>query len=78
MCKVLHQSFTDCISDQYTHFGMSTCQMSLQVMEGSLIHVHFFGTFHILHNYNTCLKSYKFIELLQIITEKKSIVENQL
>ena len=33
----LHQIFTDCLSDWYTHFGMATWQMWLQVMEGSLV-----------------------------------------
>ena len=33
----LHQTFTDYVSDQCTYFGISTCQMWLQVMEGYLI-----------------------------------------
>ena len=33
----LHQTFTDCISNQYTHFDMLTYQMKLQVTDGSLV-----------------------------------------
>ena len=25
----LHQTFTDCVFDYFTHFGMSTCQITL-------------------------------------------------
>ena len=51
----LHQTFTDYGSDEFTHFGMSTCQMCLQVMESSLIRLRFLGIF---------------IKLLQIVLEK--------
>ena len=33
----LHQTFTDCMSIQYKYSDMLTCQMLLQVMEGSLV-----------------------------------------
>ena len=33
----LHQTFTECLFDYCTYFGMSICQAWLQVMEGSLI-----------------------------------------
>ena len=33
----LHQTFTDCMCNQNTHFDISICQMWLQVMEGPLI-----------------------------------------
>ena len=33
----LHQTFTDSVSDQYTQFGILTCQMWLKVMEDFLI-----------------------------------------
>ena len=44
-----HQTFTDCVFNQCTHFGLSTWQMWLQVMEGSLIQLRFLG---ILVNYS--------------------------
>ena len=44
-CKYLHQTFTDCISDSNKHFGMSICQMWLQVMECFQIQLHFLGYF---------------------------------
>ena len=28
----LHKTFTSCMSYQYAHFGLSTCQMWLQVI----------------------------------------------
>ena len=41
----LYQTFIDCVFNQYTHFGMSICQMWLSVMEGSLIQLRFiFGS----------------------------------
>ena len=49
----LHQTFTDCISDQYKHFSMSTNQKLLQIIEGSLIQLSFFGNFYILHMFET-------------------------
>ena len=33
----LHQTFTDCVSNQYINFDLSTCQMWLQVMEGFVV-----------------------------------------
>ena len=39
----LHQTFTDYVSNQYTHFGLLTCQMWLQVMKCSLIWFRFLG-----------------------------------
>ena len=32
-----HKTFTECVSNQYTHFYISTCQMLPQVMEHNLI-----------------------------------------
>ena len=32
-----HQTFTGCISNQYTHFDILTWQMQLQIMEDSLL-----------------------------------------
>ena len=39
----LRQTFTDYVSNQSTFFGMLTCQMLLQVMEGYLIRLLFLG-----------------------------------
>ena len=33
----LHQTFTDCVSNQYTHFELSIYQIELQIMDRSLI-----------------------------------------
>ena len=55
----LHQIFTNCVSNQYTHFGMSTCQMGLQVMKDSLISLPFWE-FLMFERYN-------FIKHLQIV-----------
>ena len=37
----LHQAFTECASNQYKHFDISTGQMWLQVMERTLVLLHF-------------------------------------
>ena len=37
----LHQTFTECVSNQYTHFYISICQIWLQVMERSFILLRF-------------------------------------
>ena len=37
----LHKTFTEYVSNQYTHFDMLTFQMSLQVMERFLIFAFF-------------------------------------
>ena len=48
----LHQTFTECMFNQYTHFDTSTCQMWLQVVECHLILLHFLGIFiHYCLNY---------------------------
>ena len=44
----LHQTFTECVSNQYTYFNIFICQMFLQVMERSLIWLRFFWNFHTL------------------------------
>ena len=54
-----YQIFIDCVSNQFTHFGMWTCQILLQVMEGSLFKL------SLLRIFFTCLKRYNFIKLLQ-------------
>ena len=41
----LHQTFTDCVSNQYTHTDMSTCQTCPQVMACLLILLSFFVNF---------------------------------
>ena len=41
----LHQTFTECGSNQYTYFHVSICQMWLQVTERLLVLLHFLGTF---------------------------------
>ena len=33
----LHQTFTKSVSNQYTHYDISICQMWLEIMEGPLI-----------------------------------------
>ena len=33
----LHQNFTNCVSSQYTYFDMLSCQISLQIIKGSLV-----------------------------------------
>ena len=33
----LHQTFTECVPNQYTHFDIFACQICLQVMEHPLI-----------------------------------------
>ena len=43
----LRQTFTDCVSNQNTHFDMLTCQMQLKVMEGSLVLLFFYTKFFI-------------------------------
>ena len=40
-----HQNVTDCVSNQYTHFHMLKCQMSLQVTECLFILLCFLGIF---------------------------------
>ena len=47
-----HQTFTKCVSNQYTQFDVSTCQMELKVMESPLnlsrylgIFIHFWRVF---------------------------------
>ena len=42
----LYQTFTDFVSNQYTYFDISTCQMWLEVIECRLILMRFFGHFH--------------------------------
>ena len=42
---VYPQIFTACVSYWCTYFGMSTCQMWQQVMEGSLIRLRYLGIF---------------------------------
>ena len=56
----LHQTFTDCVSYQFTHSRMSTCQMWLQIMEDSLIYSIFWQFSYII----TYSKYYNFIKLL--------------
>ena len=52
----LHQTFTECVSNQYTHFNVSTCQMWLQVIEHFLILLRFFlGIFIYLFDNHSCL-----------------------
>ena len=46
----LHKTFTDYVSDQLTHFGMSTNQISQQVKESLLMQLRFFGNFNILQH----------------------------
>ena len=41
----LHQTFIECLSNQYTHFGTSTWWMLLQVMVRPLILLRFLGIF---------------------------------
>ena len=40
------------LNNVYTYFGISTCQIWLQVIEGSLIQLRFFEIFHIFYLYN--------------------------
>ena len=42
----LHQTSTECVSNQYTQFDTSTCQMWLHVIECLLILLRFFGYFY--------------------------------
>ena len=49
-----HQTFTECVSNQYTPFGVSIYQMWLQVMERLLILFRFFG--HYAHNWVKFIK----------------------
>ena len=51
---------------KFSYVGMSTCQMWLQVMEGSLIKLHFWE-FSYMYDITSCLKRYNFIKLLQIV-----------
>ena len=62
--QYLHQTFTDYVFNLCTHLSMLTCQMWLQVMEVSLIQLHFLEFSYIT---TWCLKSYSFIKLLQIV-----------
>ena len=36
-CISIHQTFTDCVPNWYTHFEISACQMWLKIIEGSVI-----------------------------------------
>ena len=47
MFKVFHflKTFTDCVSNLCTDFGVSICQMWLHVMKSSLIQLHILGIF---------------------------------
>ena len=63
-CKYLHQTFTDCMSDECTHFDMSICQIWLQVMVGSQIQLCFSGIYIY---YNMFKTLYNFTKLLQIV-----------
>ena len=61
----LHQTFTECVSYQYTNFDVSTCQMWLQVMERSLILLCFLGIF----THNLLLFISKWVYLHQTFTK---------
>ena len=61
----LHKTFTD-----FTHFGLSICQMVLQVMGSSLIKSVFWEFSYLLHTY---LKRYNSIKLLQIACKGRSV-----
>ena len=49
----LHQTFTECVSNQCTHFDVSICQMWLQVMQRLLILFRFLGIF--IHYRQICM-----------------------
>ena len=62
----LHQTLTECVANQYTHFDVLICQMELQVMERLLIVLlHFLGIFQITED-DSCLKGLIFTKLSQI------------
>ena len=61
-CRYLHQIFTECVSNQCTHFDLSTCQMWLQVMAVSFTKLRSLGIF-----ITTSLKRYSFIKRVIIV-----------
>ena len=65
--KYLHQTFTECVSNQYTHFDTSICQIWLQVMESHLI-LFLFCVFSCILDEDSCLKFFILTKLSQIVT----------
>ena len=61
----LHQTFTDYMSNQYTHTNILTRQMSQQVMEFILILIYFFRILHTIDEYS-CLKCCISTKILRI------------
>ena len=70
----LQQTFIECVSNQYIHFNVSTCQIWLQVMEHHLIlPCFFFGEFSQLVEIHKCLKCCIIAKLLQFVYLHNSI-----
>ena len=63
----LHQTFTEYVSNQYTHFDILICQMRLQVMEQLLILLCIFWVFSYIIDKHSCLKYCIFTKLSQIV-----------
>ena len=62
----LHQTFKECVSNQYTRFYILKCQMWLHVMERPLILLRFSVFSYLIYDYS-CLKCFIFIKLSQIV-----------
>ena len=58
-----HQTFTECVSNWYTHFDVSICQIWLQVMKRPLIYC----IFSYIIDEHPCLKCCTFTKLAQIV-----------
>ena len=65
----LHQTFTECVSNRYPHFGVLICQMWLQVMESPLILLRFCVSSYIIDDYShlNCCISNKLSQIVCLI-----------
>ena len=67
----LSQTFTECVSNQYTHFGISTWKMWLKFLERQSILIRFFRNFQtkLRTIHHSCLNRSILTKLSQILYE---------